>query len=143
MEDHSCILIVEDEPLVAEGLREVMDELDLGTCQVAQSVDEAVRTALKHNPLLIIMDLQLRGIGDGVDAAIEIHNHLDCPIIFTTGNTAPSALLRIFDDRPSSILKKPYSVVELKQALRLALRQAAEANDDRTAEIRPQEPTGE
>ena len=45
MEDHSCILIVEDEPLVAEGLREVMDELDLGTCQVAQSVDEAVRTA--------------------------------------------------------------------------------------------------
>ena len=130
MEDHPCILIVEDECLVAEGLREIVDELDLGTCQVAQSVDEAVRAAERHKPLLIIMDLQLRGIGDGVDAALAIHDHLDCPIIFTTGNTAPSALRRIYADRPSAILKKPFSVTELKQAIHSALRQVADEGSE-------------
>jgi two-component system, response regulator PdtaR len=85
-----------------------MEELDLGTCQVAQSVDEAIRAAERHKPLLIIMDLQLRGFGDGVDAAIEIHEHLDCPIIFTTGDTSKSALVRMFDDRPSAILKNHF-----------------------------------
>ena len=49
-----CILIVEDEPLVADGLRGIMDELDLGTCQVAQSVQEAVSAAYEWQPLLII-----------------------------------------------------------------------------------------
>ena len=121
-----CILIVEDEPLVADGLRGIMDELDLGTCQVAQSVQEAVSAAYEWQPLLIIMDLQLRGIGDGVDAAQQIHQNLNSPIIFTTGDTTPAALRRMFQDRPSAILKKPFSVDELKRAIRSALRQAAE-----------------
>jgi two-component system, response regulator PdtaR len=126
MKDHPCILIVEDERLVADGLREVLDELDLGTCQVAQTVEEAVSAADRYNPLLIIMDLQLRGSGDGVDAAQQIHDHLDCPIIFTTANTAPSALTRILEDRPSVILKKPFAVIDLKLAILAVLRELAE-----------------
>ena len=126
MEDHSCILIVEDEKLVADGLRGILDELDLGTCQVAQTVDEAVSAAQRYKPLLIIMDLQLRGLGDGVDAARQIHKQLDCPIIYTTGNTAPSALRRILEDRPSVILKKPFSVIDLKLAILAVLREQAE-----------------
>jgi two-component system, response regulator PdtaR len=126
MDENSCILIVEDEPLVADGLRGILDELGLGTCQVAQSVQAAVSAARANRPLLIVMDLQLSGIGDGVDAAQQIHEEQDCPIIFTTGNTAPSALQRICEDRPSAILKKPFSAEELKRAVVSALRTTAE-----------------
>ena len=68
-EHHPCVLIVEDERLVAEGLTGILNELDLGTCKVARTVDEAVKAAKEHQPLLVIMDLQLKGNGDGVDAA--------------------------------------------------------------------------
>ena len=61
-----------------------------------------------------------------LDAAQQIHQNLNSPIIFTTGDTAPAALRRMFEDRPSAILKKPFSVDELKRAIRSALRQAAE-----------------
>ena len=122
-EEHPCILVVEDERLVADGLTGLLRELDLGTCQVARTFEEAVRAAEEHTPLLIIMDLQLRGNGDGVDAAKKIHEHLDCPIIFTTGDTAPSALLRIFEDKPSAVLRKPFSADDLLRAIRTALRE--------------------
>ena len=125
-EGHPCILIVEDERMVADALAGLLSELDLGTCQVARNFEEAVRAAEKHPPLLIIMDLQLRGGGDGVDAAKKIHEQLDCPIIFTTGNTAPSALLRIFEDKPSAVLKKPFSPKDLMRAIQTALRETVE-----------------
>jgi CheY-like chemotaxis protein len=130
MSEISYILIVEDEPLVADGLRGVLEEIGLHTCHVAQSVDDAIRSAEMHKPLLIIMDLQLRGVGDGVDAAIAIHKHMDCPIIFTTADTSESALQRMFEDRPSAILKKPFSVAVLKRAVLTSLRQSLEQELD-------------
>jgi two-component system, response regulator PdtaR len=132
-----CILIVEDEPLVADGLRGVLEEIGLGTCHVAQSVGDAIRAAEQHKPLLIIMDLQLRGIGDGVDAAIAIHKHMNCPIIFTTADTSKSALQRMFEDKPSAILKKPFSVGVLKRAVLTSLRQALEQELDDMARAYP------
>ena len=124
-EEHPCILVVQDERMVANALTGLLTELDLGTCQVARSFEEAVRAA-EHTPLLIIMDLQLRGNGDGVDAAKKIHEQLDCPIIFTTGDTAPSALLRIFEDKPSAVLRKPFSADDLLRAIRTALRETVD-----------------
>ena len=121
MPDGSCVLIVEDEYLIAAAVRQIMHELKLGLSHVAQTVEDAIKAAKEYKPLLIIMDLELKGNGDGVDAAIRIHKDQSCPIIFTTGHSGPAALQRIFQDHPTAIVKKPFSAEELKRAIRTAL----------------------
>ena len=96
MPDGSCVLIVEDEYMIAAAVRQIMHELKLGLSHVAQTVEDAIKAAKEYKPLLIIMDLELKGHGDGVDAAIRIHEDQSCPIIFTTGHSGPAALQRIF-----------------------------------------------
>ncbi len=61
------ILIVDDHPLVRMGLRSLLEaENDLRVCAEAGSVAEALATARKHRPDLVITDLSL-GDGNGLD----------------------------------------------------------------------------
>jgi two-component system, response regulator PdtaR len=113
VQDERCILIVEDEHPIADALQHIVHDLGLGVCHVAATVDEAVKAAKQHRPLLVIMDLELKGQGDGVDAAKRIHEDQGCPIIFTTGHTEAAALQRILQDNPAAVLKKPFSAEEL------------------------------
>lgn len=62
-----CILIVDDHPLVRMGLRSLLEaESDLRVCAEAGSVAEALATARKHHPDLVITDLSL-GDGNGLE----------------------------------------------------------------------------
>ena len=80
------ILIVEDEAIIAAGLK--MDLIDFGydVLPVAATADRAVALAEEHEPDLILMDVVLRGRKTGIDAAIEIRKAREISIFFLTGN---------------------------------------------------------
>ncbi len=75
-------LIVEDEFLIAEGLRVQLEMIGLEVCGVAMTADEAVALNEQHRPDLVLMDVRLSGERDGVDAAMEIHETTRTPVIF-------------------------------------------------------------
>jgi CheY-like chemotaxis protein len=120
-----CILIVEDDPIVAHALRLWLYEFGYPTSHVASSVQEAIEAAAAHRPILIFMDLRLNGPGDGVHAAEQIHEIHDCPIIFLTADMRPAAFRRMLRDKPAAILRKPFSPEALTNALREALKRNA------------------
>ena len=61
------ILIVDDHPLVREGLvRLISPHEDLVCCGEAGTIPEAIDAVAKNLPDLVILDLRLRG-GDGLD----------------------------------------------------------------------------
>ena len=117
-----CVLIVDDEFLIAEGLRMQIEDMDLPVCAVAGTAEEAVVEARIHRPLIVLMDVRLRGEKDGVDAALEIHAFLGSKIIFITGSSDPATMKRISSDNPLAILRKPVGERQLKAAIDLALR---------------------
>src|SRR3546814_8268703 len=68
-----CVLVVDDEYLIAESLRMQVEDMGMAVCGIAATAKGAVALAIKHRPQLVPMDMRLAGEGDGVDAALAIH----------------------------------------------------------------------
>lgn len=115
-------LIVEDEFLIAEGLRVQLGAMGVDVCDVATTAEAAIALAAKHRPDLVLMDVRLDGEKDGVDAAVEIHRNIKTPVIFLTGSREDMTIARINEDHPAGVLFKPVSPVQLKRTIEAVLR---------------------
>jgi DNA-binding NarL/FixJ family response regulator len=113
----STALIVEDEFLIAEGLRVQLETFGLEVCGVATTADEAVALTEQHRPDLVLMDVRLSGDRDGVDAAMAIHQSMRTPVIFLTGSREDMMIARINKDHPAGILFKPVSPLQLQRTI--------------------------
>jgi len=111
------VLIVEDERMIAEYYRIIVENLGYSVCGIAKTAEEAVRLAQEEDPALVFMDVRLVGERDGVDAAIEIHRNKPVPTVYVTGSHEPETLARIRADHPSDVLRKPVLADQLKDAL--------------------------
>lgn len=125
-----CVLIVDDEFLIAEGLRMQVEDLGMIVCATAASADEAVALAQRHRPRLVLMDMRLLGEKDGVDASLVIHDTVGSKVIFVTGSREPSTIARINTDHPAGVLFKPVGDGELHEAIARALGLGQEAPQD-------------
>jgi CheY-like chemotaxis protein len=115
-------LVVEDETLVAWHLEELLYELGMEACVIVSSGREAVVRALGNRPSVVFMDVNLAGELDGVEAARQILEKTDVPIIFVTAYADDAATVtRIrsaLGDTP--ILGKPANRAGVQAALRRA-----------------------
>jgi DNA-binding NarL/FixJ family response regulator len=116
-----CVLIVDDEFLIAQGLRIQVEEMGLATCATAATAEEAVTLARTHRPRVVLMDMRLHGEKDGVDAALEIYETVGSKVIFITGSREPATMERIQMDHPSAVLFKPVSDRQLQTAIEAAM----------------------
>lgn len=114
------VLVVDDEFLIAEGLRLQVEDMGLDVCATAATAEDAIDLAQRHRPMVVLMDMRLRGDKDGVDAALAIHDTVGSKVIFVTGSREPSTMARIQLDHPSAVLFKPVSDHELREAIEAA-----------------------
>ena len=116
------VLVVDDEFLIAQGLRMQIEEMGLPVCATASSAEAAISLAEIHRPALVLMDVRLSGPLDGVDAALAIHQKVGAKIIFVTGSREDSTQARIALDHPSAVLFKPITSGQLRRVVDEALR---------------------
>ncbi len=107
------IVIVEDDPLVAMGVKIYLESRDHQIIGVATSGEQAVTVALQDAPDLVLMDVRLKGGIDGVEAAKRILAHRAIPIIFVSGSGEPQTVGRIKALRPAGLLLKPVTPADL------------------------------
>jgi CheY-like chemotaxis protein len=81
------VLIVEDDMILSMVLERMIVKLDYSVVGKTTTGQEAIDSALKLNPDLILMDIQLKDDIDGITAMAEIRNSLDIPVIYITGNS--------------------------------------------------------
>lgn len=82
------ILIVEDERLIAEDLKEVMENSGHQVVGIFSSGEEVLQKINDINPDVILMDIRLKGTLDGIQTAITIHNTIKpIPIVFLTAHS--------------------------------------------------------
>lgn len=118
MTDTPCILVVEDDFLIADLFADMVTEMGFRVCGIADTADDAVEMARLHSPCAILMDVRLKGSRDGIHAALEIRQGQSCPVIFITGSQEAVTVARINEDHPAAILFKPVDFERLKQTVR-------------------------
>jgi DNA-binding NarL/FixJ family response regulator len=119
LQDH--ILIVDDEFLIVEALCAQIEDCGMKVCGTADTAEKAIALAQEHRPMVVLMDMRLRGQGDGVDAALVIHATVGSKIIFMTGSIEPETMTRIQLDHPVAVLFKPTSFRQLRTAIETAM----------------------
>jgi CheY-like chemotaxis protein len=107
------ILIVEDEPLLAEIVRQL---IELNPCFEVTGVADDLSTALAavegRRPDLALVDLQLANATSGYSVAAKLHD-LDIACLFTSSRPPGFPL----PDLALGCLEKPYREEDLIQAL--------------------------
>jgi CheY-like chemotaxis protein len=102
----SRVMIIEDEPIIALDLENLVSELGHKVVAIAATRDEAVAKALSERPGLILADINLGEGGSGIDAVTEILNSFDIPVIFITAY--PEKLLTGERPEPTYLIAKPF-----------------------------------
>jgi CheY-like chemotaxis protein len=102
----SRVLIIEDEPIIALDLENLVTELGHEVVATAATRDEAVKQAHLKKPGLILADINLGEGGSGIDAVNDILNSFDIPVIFVTAY--PEKLLTGERPEPTYLIAKPF-----------------------------------
>lgn len=122
LETPGCaILVVDDEKLLATSITRVLAELGHRVVGQAHEGEEAVRMARELRPDLVLMDINLRGSCDGVEAALRIRGESGPALVFLSGYVDSDTIDRALATRPEGYLVKPVNSRSLEAAVQLAV----------------------
>ncbi len=115
------ILVVEDESIVARGIQSQLQSLGYTVVATIASGEMVVQQAAEMRPDLVLMDIQLQGELDGIQAAQDIHERFDIPVIYLTAYSDEATLQRAKITTPYGYILKPFQKRELHTAIEMAL----------------------
>ncbi len=115
------ILVVEDEGIVAIDIQNRLKRLGYDVPAVASYGEEAVRKAAEIHPDLVLMDIMLTGEMDGIEAAQQIWDRFDIPVVYLTAYSDELTLQRAKVTAPFGYIVKPFEDRELHISLEIAL----------------------
>lgn len=115
------ILIVEDEPLIAEDIADTLKEAGYGVAGISHNADEAIRVLKNGSPSLVMLDIRIDGEIDGLMLASLIKEQFDVPFIFLTSYTDQQTLDKVKELNPYGFIVKPFDDRELTSNVELAI----------------------
>ena len=113
------VLIIEDEPLIALDLEEVVTSIGHAVRRVARTRREAVAAFKALRPGLVLADIQLADGSSGLDAVNDILGETDVPVIFITAY--PEQVLTGLRPEPTFLIPKPFRHETVKAVISQAL----------------------
>jgi DNA-directed RNA polymerase specialized sigma24 family protein/CheY-like chemotaxis protein len=113
------VLIIEDEPLIAMDLEDIVTGLGHRVSGVARTRKEAVRAAKENQPGIILADIQLADGSSGIDAVNDLLSEFEVPVVFITAY--PERLLTGKRPEPAFLITKPFAAEMVKAMVSQAL----------------------
>lgn len=112
------VLIVEDEVLVGMMLARKIEEFGFTVCGVVTTGEEGLEVAERERPGVILMDISLGSEMDGIEAARQVRERLDIPVVFFTGYNRDDHLIAMAEQvQALAIIDKLGPVEDLVEAL--------------------------
>lgn len=126
MSKHYTVLIVEDESIIAMGLKAKLQDRGYIVAGMTATEKDTI-AALNKNPEvdIILMDIQLRNGEDGIKTAEHIHKIYNKPVIFITSYSDQHTIKRAKMIEPYGYILKPVQGRELFIAIEIALHRHA------------------
>jgi len=113
------IMIIEDEPLIAMDIEQMVESLGHKVVSIARTHKEAVQLFDRTRPRMILADIQLADGSSGIDAVNDILNQHSVPVIFITA--FPERLLTGERPEPAFLVTKPFNPDMVKALISQAL----------------------
>ena len=114
------ILIVEDVIEIAENIKKYLQDFGYEVSGIISFGEDAVDLVAVSKPDLILMDIDLAGEMDGLEAAERINRKYGIPIVFVTANDNENAIERASSTEPFGYILKPFTERELRVILEMA-----------------------
>lgn len=128
------IFLVEDEGIVAMNTTEGLESLGYDVVGHAFSADEAIDKVKDLKPDIALLDINLCGELDGIDAASVLSTKHNIPIIFVTAHADESTLQRAKLVKPFGYVLKPYEIAELHAVIETTLSRSTKESHEEEEE---------
>lgn len=115
------ILIVEDESIVALNIQNRLEELGYKVTAKASTGEAALQAVGNNCPDLVLMDIKLTGKLDGIEAADQIRQQFQIPVVYLTAYTDEETLSRAKLTEPYGYILKPFESRDLCTSIEVAL----------------------
>ena len=131
---NSKIIIVEDDPFIAEDLKEILKisgYINVFTCNC---YSDLLKELQKNEFDLALVHIHLNDKTDGIEIANILKKEHCCSIIFVTAYTDQSTLDKVSEIIPQGYISKPYNQADVLISVELALRRGSEKFNQRKQE---------
>jgi len=115
------ILIIEDEILIAQDLKELLEEFGYEKVYRAKNFQEAIKIFDANSIDLVLLDINLHDIISGIDIAAYINKHHCIPFIYITSYADKGTIDEAKHTHPGGFLLKPYTKDQLFAKIEITL----------------------
>ena len=129
------VLIVEDEPLIAEDIAQGLEKNEFLVSAVVYSKEDAIEQLNINLPDLVLLDINLSGEMSGIEIAEKINTQYNIPFIFITSYSDKQTLEKAKFTEPSGYIVKPFNEASLYSTLEIALYNHAQKNKRKFPEL--------
>lgn len=117
----NAVMIVEDEAVTALDLEEYLESLGYRVVASVASGEEAIESIEKNKPDMVLLDIGLAGVFDGIETAQLIKEKFNIPIVFISAYYDETKLEMALKHEPYGFICKPINKNDLKITIRMAL----------------------
>ncbi len=115
------VLIVEDDPIIAEDIRDMLTNVDYQVVGVAYEKAEALELIDTTKPDLVLLDINIEGHYEGFDIAEHINKTQKIPFLYLTSYSGKEIVDRAKQTLPMGYIVKPFNERELYSSIEIAL----------------------
>ena len=115
------IMIVEDERIVAEDIKESLENMGYAVTPLARSGEMAIKMVEKYRPDLVLMDIVLKGKMDGIETAKQFRSRFDIPVVYLSAYSGDKIFERAKLTEPFGYVIKPFREKELQVNIEMGL----------------------
>ncbi|MBF0280183.1 MAG: response regulator [SAR324 cluster bacterium] len=121
MPENSSILIAENKTLTALEIAATLNNSGYKDVEIVTSGKTAVEICIQRHPNLVLLDIELQGVFNGMETAKKIAEH-EIPVIFLTASEDSICFEFLEESLPYGCLSKPLQAEKLKWVIEMALR---------------------
>lgn len=115
------ILIVEDEPFIAENLQEMLSIFGYENTEIANSANQAIKAIKVSRPDLVLLDVKIKGDQDGIELGGIIKEQYQLPFVYITSYSDKETVNRAKHTQPLGFIVKPFTKDDVYAAIEVAL----------------------
>lgn len=119
MQSDFRILIVDDEVLIAEFLKDELISLGYSQIDLAHNRKQLLNAIERFKPQLVLLDIRMKNEREGIEIAEEINKSFKIPFIYITAHSDKEIVQQALSTKPAGYITKPFKQIDVYAAVRL------------------------
>ncbi len=121
MHSNINILVVEDEPIIAEDIISFLDDKGYSVAENCYTKENALSFLKANEPDIVLLDINMGQGTEGIEIARYLSNHKNIPFIFLTSYTDKTTIDQAKLTHPMGYISKPIDFKSLYSTIEISL----------------------